>query len=145
LILEELDMQWSDISFSPPTRTLRQFAGLSLLIFGSAACVQVFVRHQPMVAAVFGTLAIVIGIPGLIRPSIVRPVYVGAMILAFPIGWTVNKVILACMFYGMFTPVALFFRLIGRDSLSRRHRPAVETYWLPKRQVTDLARYFRSF
>jgi hypothetical protein len=138
-------MQWSDISFSPPTRTLRQFAGLSLLIFGSAASFQFFVRHQPMVAAVFATLAIVIGIPGLIRPSLVRPIYVGAMIFAFPIGWTVNKIILACMFYGMFTPVALFFRLIGRDSLSRRHRPAVETYWLPKRQITDLASYFRSF
>jgi Saxitoxin biosynthesis operon protein SxtJ len=138
-------MQWSDISFNPPTRMLRQFAGLSLLIFGSASCFQILIRHQPIVAAVFGTLAVAIGVPGLIWPALVRPVYIGAMILAFPIGWTVNKIILACMFYGMFTPVALWFRLIGRDSLSRRHRPAVETYWLPKRQVTDLASYFRSF
>ena len=138
-------MQWSDISFTPSTRTLRQFAGLSLLIFGLAACFQGVIRHQPILAAVFGTLAVVIGLPGLIQPSIVRPVYVGAMILAFPIGWTVNKVILACMFYGMFTPLALFFRLIGRDNPSLRHRPATETYWLPKRQATDLSSYFRSF
>ena len=138
-------MQWSDISFSPPTRTLRQFAGLSLLIFSSAACFQVFVRHQPMVAAVFGTLALVIGLPGLIRPSIVRPVYVGAMILAFPIGWTVSKIILACMFYGLFTPIALWFRIIGRDSLSLRRRPAIQTYWLPKSQAADPSSYFHPF
>jgi Saxitoxin biosynthesis operon protein SxtJ len=138
-------MQWSDISFAPPARTLRQFAGLSLLIFGSAACFQAFVRHQPIVAAAFGVLAVVIGLPGLIKPSLVRPVYVGSMILAFPIGWTVNKVVLACMFYGMFTPVGLFFRLTGRDSLSLRPKPGAETFWLPKEQTTDLARYFRSF
>jgi hypothetical protein len=138
-------MQWSDISFAPPTRTLRQFAGLSLGILGLAACFQGFVRHQPIAAAVFGTLAVVIGIPGLIQPAIVRPVYVGAMILAFPIGWTVSKLILACMFYGIFTPMALWFRIIGRDSLSRRHRPVTETYWLPKTQTTDPSRYFHPF
>jgi Saxitoxin biosynthesis operon protein SxtJ len=138
-------MQWSDISFAPPTRTLRQFAGLSLGIFGLAACFQGFVRHQPIVAAVFGTLAVVIGIPGLIKPSIVRPVYVGSMILVFPIGWTVSKLILACMFYGIFTPMALWFRLIGRDSLALQRPPARDTYWLPKRQATDPSSYFRPF
>jgi hypothetical protein len=49
------------------------------------------------------------------------------------------------MFYGMVTPVALFFRLIGRDTLSRRHRPEIKTYWVPKRQVSDLSSYFRPF
>jgi hypothetical protein len=138
-------MQWSDISFTPSTRTLRQFAGLSLGIFGLAACFQGFVRHQPMAAAVFGTLAVVIGIPGLIKPLIVRRVYVGSMIVAFPIGWTVSKLMLACMFYGIFTPMALWFRLIGRDSLSRRHQPAIETYWMPKRQSTDPSSYFHPY
>ncbi len=138
-------MQWSDITFTPPTRTLRQFAGLSLLIFGLAACYQGVIRHHPIVAGVFGTLAVAIGIPGLIRPSIVRPVYVGAMILSFPIGWTVSKVILACMFYGLFTPISLWFRLIGRDVLARRHRPTTESYWLPKNQPTGPSRYFHPF
>jgi hypothetical protein len=145
LILEDFTVQWSDITFTPPTRTLRQFAGLSLVIFGLAACFQGVIRHQPILAAVFGTLAVVIGLPGLIQPSIVRPVYVGAMILTFPIGWTVSKLILACMFYGIFTPMALWFRLIGRDSLSRRHRPELETYWSPKSQATDPSSYFHPF
>ena len=39
------------------------------------------------------------------------------MVLAFPIGWTVSQVMLALMFFGLFTPIGLVFRLIGRDPL----------------------------
>ena len=44
------------------------------------------------------------------------------MVLAFPIGWTVSQVILLLMFYGLFTPIGLVFRLIGRDPLQRARR-----------------------
>jgi Saxitoxin biosynthesis operon protein SxtJ len=138
-------MQWSDISFAPPSRTLRQFAGLWLCFLGLAAGVQGVFRHNFVLMAVFATLALVIGLPGLFKPSIVRPVYVGSMILAFPIGWTVNKIILACMFYGIFTPMALLFRMIGRDSLARRRKPAAETYWSVKSQSSNPSSYLRPF
>ena len=52
-----------------------------------------------------------------------RLIYVGWMVLAFPIGWTVSQVMLALMFFGLFTPIGLVFRLIGRDPLQRT-RPA---------------------
>jgi hypothetical protein len=142
---EKFIMQWSDISFTPPARTLRQFAGLSLVIFGLAACFQGVVRQNWMLATLFGTLALGIGVPGLIKPALVRVVYVGAMILAFPIGWTVSKIILGCMFYGLFTPIALLFRIIGRDSLARQRRPGLETYWTPKSQSTNPSSYFHPF
>jgi hypothetical protein len=138
-------MQWSDISFAPPERTLRQFAGLSLVIFGAAACYQGFVRHNWTFAAVLATLAVAIGLPGLLKPSLIRVVHVGAMILAFPIGWTVSKLILGCMFYGLFTPIALLFRIIGRDSLARRRRPEADTYWLSKNHATNPSSYFHPY
>jgi hypothetical protein len=124
---------------------LRQFAGLWLGFFGLAAVVQGVFRHNLVLTAVFATLAAGVGVLGLLKPQAMRPVYVGSMILAFPIGWTVNKVVLACMFYGIFTPLAVLFRIIARDSLVRRHRPAVETYWSPKTQPSDPSRYFRPF
>jgi hypothetical protein len=144
-MIEDSFMQWSDISFTPPARTLRQFAGLWLCFVGLAAAVQGFSRHNLVLMTVFGTLAVVVGVAGLLKPSTVRPVYVGAMILAFPIGWTVNKIILACMFYGIFTPMAVVFRIAGRDSLARRRRPNAETYWSPKRQPAGPSSYFRPF
>ena len=45
------------------------------------------------------------------------------MVLAFPIGWTVSQVMLAMMFFGLFTPIGLVFRLIGRDPLHRARPP----------------------
>ena len=60
---------------------------------------------------------------GLIWPRLLRPIYVAWMVLAFPIGWTISQLILAVMFYGLFTPIGLVFRLIGRDPLLRARLP----------------------
>lgn len=49
--------------------------------------------------------------------ELLRPIYVAWMVAAFPIGWTISLVVMAAMFYGLFTPIGLFFRLIGRDSM----------------------------
>ena len=138
-------MQWSDIQFNPPRATLRQFAGLWLAFFGGLAGWQAMARGNLALAAVCAILALTIGPLGLVRPLLVRPIFVAWMVLAFPIGWTVSQIILAVMFYGLFTPIALVFRLIGRDPLHRAHRPELETYWLSKPAPADLRRYFKQF
>jgi hypothetical protein len=138
-------MQWSDIPFDPPRRTLRQFAGLSLVVFGGLAGWNYFAKGQVVSSAVLAVLAVAIGLPGLVRPRLVRPVYVGAMILAFPIGWVVSRLLLAILFYGIVTPMGLVLRLSGRDPL-RLARPAARTtYWVAKPEPADLRSYFRQF
>jgi len=109
------------------------------------ACFEGFVRGHAGLAVLLGTVAVVIGLPGLVQPWLIRPIYVGATLLTFPIGWVVSKLILAGLFYGVFTPVSLIFWLMGRDVLSRRTRPATVTYWQPKHLPTDPRRYFRPF
>ena len=52
---------------------------------------------------------------------------------------------MAVLFYGVFTPIGLFFRLIGRDPLHRRFQPEADTYWVARRPATDVRRYFRQF
>jgi hypothetical protein len=49
------------------------------------------------------------------------------------------------IYYGVFTPVALAFRVVGRDALRLRPRPDLPTHWLPKPRVADAASYFRQF
>jgi hypothetical protein len=41
------------------------------------------------------------------------------------------------------TPVALYFKLIGRDSLERRIDKNVPTYWKPRKQPSGPESYFR--
>jgi hypothetical protein len=138
-------MRWSDIQFDPPRKTLRQFAGLWLVIFGGMALWQGLVRERAGLASILAVLALTIGPLGLARPDWMRRIYVGWMILAFPIGWTVSQVMLAVMFFGLFTPLGLVFRLLGRDPLHRTRRPERESYWTPKPAPTDLRRYFKQF
>jgi hypothetical protein len=138
-------MQWSDIQFEPDRKTLRQFAGLWLVFFGAMAIWQGWMKGNGTLSMLFGALALLVGPLGLARPPMLRPIYVGWMILAFPIGWTISQIIVAMMFYGLFTPIALVFRLIGRDPLHRSRRPQLQTYWSPKPSPSDPRRYFKQF
>ena len=135
-------MQWSDIPFQPASRTLRQFAGLWILFFGGFAAWQWFGRENYGLALLLLGLALTIGPAGLLHPPLVRWIFVGWMCLTFPIGWTVSRVVLACLFYGLFTPLGLFFRLIGRDALARRPHAEQNTYWLAKPTAKDNRSYF---
>ena len=98
-----------------------------------------------MLALVLGLLALVVGVLGLTRPEWMRFIYVGWMVLAFPIGWTISQVMLVVMFFGLFAPIGLVFRLLGRDPLQRARQPEPKSYWTPKPAPADLRRYFKQF
>jgi hypothetical protein len=136
-------MHWSDFPTRPSEKMLRQFAGLWLLFFGGLAGWQWLGRDRPLIALAVASLAVVVGVAGLISPRLVRPVFLAWMILAFPVGWVVSNVLLAGLFYGLFTPVGLLWRLTGRDPLRRRGQPDQESYWLPRSAARNVRDYFR--
>ena len=86
-----------------------------------------------------------IGLLGLIRPAAMRWLFVGATVLAFPIGWVVSQIMLAVMYYGIITPLAVWFRILGRDLLSRKPMPNRATFWTPKHTPEDMGAYFRQY
>jgi len=57
----------------------------------------------------------------------------------------VSHVVLALLFFGILTPVALFFRLTGRDPLTRRFEPERESYWTDLSETIETKDYFRQF
>ncbi len=78
-------------------------------------------------------------------PRALRPLYVALTALGLPIGFVMSYVILGVVYFGLFTPIALIFRLIGRDALCRKLDRRAGTYWTPRRATDDLRRYFRQF
>lgn len=138
-------MHWSDIQFDPSRKVLRQFAGLWLLFFGGLALWEILGRGRSGVGAGLALLAVTIGPLGLFRPEWMRWIYVSWMVLAFPIGWTISQIILLAMFFGLFTPIGLMFRLLGRDPLQRARRSGLDSYWELKPVSTDLGHYFKQF
>src|SRR5687768_15424031 len=138
-------MRWSDIQLDPPAKTLRQFAGLWLLFFLILSAWQGFLRDHWLAALIFAGLALTVGPIGLVWPRMVRHIFIVWMVLAFPIGWIVSHLMLGLLFYGVFTPVALLFKMIGRDALLRRPSRDRKTYWLPKSAPSTLRSYYRQF
>ena len=49
-----------------------------------------------------------------------------------------NPIVLALMFGLMFVPIALWFRLRGRDVLSRRFDPDADSYWIKRDPKQEL-------
>ena len=93
-----------------------------------------------------GSLAaagVAMAVVSIAAPRLLRPVFVGASLLAFPIGFVVGEVLLAAIYFLVFTPIAIMFRLIGRDALDRRIDRSAVSYWRPKTQPRDVASYFR--
>jgi hypothetical protein len=95
-----------------------------------------------MLGLMLGMVAVVPGIAGLARPRNVEPLFRVAMAAAMPIGWVVSHVLLGVIFYLVITPLALFFRVIGRDALVRRAAPGSTTQWVAREPTTDPGRYW---
>lgn len=136
-------MRWSDIPFRPPPATLRWFAAFGALLLTAAAVRQFFGGAEQVVPLVLLGLAGVVGVVGAVCPWLLRPVFVGWLVLVYPIGWLTSHLILAVLFYCIFTPLGLLFKLIGRDALARRYRPDQDTYWVAKPAAADVRSYFR--
>ena len=82
---------------------------------------------------------------GLVLPRALWILYVVLNGLAFPIGLVVSHVVLFVIYYFLFTPMGLIFRLIGRDALHRKFDPQAESYWVPYEPHPPAKRYFRQF
>jgi hypothetical protein len=127
-------------------RTLRSFAALCFGVFGALFCLSWY-RHSgeaTLAGWISLGVAVLVGVPGLIKPSLVRPVFLAAITATHPIGRVMNVLLLGGLYYGLVTPLALVFRLAGRDVL-RRQRPSGTTYWIAKDQVRDVSRYLRQY
>ena len=143
-----------EIDWRPDEPTLRRFGFVALAGFGFLAAMAwqewlVFAfglgRARPLVAGAFAVLGATSALFSLLAPKANRPIYLGLTLLAYPIGFVLSHVILALLFFGLITPVGLFFRLMGRDVLGRRFDPAASTYWSDPRPRRGHDSYFRQF
>jgi len=137
-----IDPQLREETPAVTARTLREFAVLSMVVFGSLAAWQWYGRHHETTALVLAAVAVTLGLAGLVRPAAVRPVFTVLVAITTPIGRVVSLLLLGAIFYGLFTPLGILFRMFGRDALQVK-RPARPSHWLQKPEVTDARSYMR--
>jgi hypothetical protein len=136
-------MRWSDIPFHPPITTLRWFAAVTVLLLSGLASSALFFWGNGAVALALAGLALPVGLLGVARPAALRSVFVGLVVLTFPLSWLVSRLLLVLVFYCLLTPLGLLFRLFGRDALGRHFQPDRESYWTTKPAADGLRSYFR--
>jgi hypothetical protein len=159
-------MSLIEIEWHPTPKQLRVFGVGGLLASIAAALVLHFVWG---LAALWAVVVFAAGVAlclcSLVSPRLTRLLYIGLTLVAMPIGFVVSIVLLAAFYFLLLTPVALVFRLIGRDvlCLAWRGHPARDararcprhmqqgqdglatSYWVPHKPSEDMERYFHQF
>jgi Saxitoxin biosynthesis operon protein SxtJ len=126
------------------SKMLRQFAAAWIIFFAGIAFWYGLHRGNTNLGVCFATLAVAVGVPGLICPKAARPVFKLALAVSWPLGWMISHLILALVFGAVFIPLGLVFRFIGRDALLLKTDRRRESYWLPKPQPV-LKNYFTQY
>ncbi len=121
---------------------LRQFAAGWLVCF-LALAVRFGALHHAAAGLWLAAVSLV-GILGLLAPRLLHWPFVAMTVAAFPIGWVMTQLVLALMFFGVLTPLALIFRWRGRDSLQLRKRERA-TLWTTRVEETPPEKYLKQF
>jgi len=132
-----------EIDWNPSARQLRVF-GLSAMV-ASIVLAGAFVLVWGL-ALVWAIVALAAGaailLCSLIAPRAARIVYMTLSAVGLPIGFVMSFVLLSAFYFLLLTPLALLFRLIGRDPLYRRFDRGRDSYWVPRKSTATLDRYF---
>lgn len=138
------------LDLKPEERIVRQFAwfaviGLPLLAWFALRTFATFGWEDPvfLTVAAVGVSQLGLYLAGVRLLS--RLLFVGLSILFVPIGFIISHVLLAAVYYLVLTPIALVFRLTGRDVLGKKLDRNAKTYWHERTGDQSPASYFKLY
>jgi len=116
------------LTSKPPMPTDRSFGLTFAAVFGLLAAWLAYRGSgywlpSLMASATFAVLALVLA-------RALHPLNVAWMWFGSILNRVVSPVALGIIFFGMFAPIAFFFRLRGRDALNRSFEPSQTSYWI---------------
>ena len=134
------------LNLSPSTKELSQFGWISLVGFPAFGLLFSFVIGEGLLPLWVG-IAVGVAVCGLARidPKLIKWVFVGLMLIAWPVGLVVSTVMMAMIYYLLMTPVGLAFRLLGKDPLAKRPDPSAVSYWHLRTKPPSPASYLRLY
>jgi hypothetical protein len=129
------------INREPTDRMLRQFGAIAAVALPTLAWLTTRSTTVTIAAGVIGTAALATW-P---RPQLLKKPFVALSLATAPLGMVLGEALLLAMYFGVFLPIGLLFKLIGRDPLARKFDRSAESYWVPKGSSSDAAAYLRQF
>ena len=143
-----------ELDWNPSDRILRQFGFIALFGFGALAAMAYYdallfsfglgAAKVPVAVGLL-SLGLLSALLSLVTPRGNRPLYVGLSLLAYPIGFVMSYALMGALFFGLFAPIGLLFRALGRDSMHRSLERDTTSYWQKARPPRTREHYFRQF
>ncbi len=143
------------INWTPDRKQLRTFGAVGTLVFGALA-LRVYLKGVALgftfapetaqtVTWVLAGLAAFCAVAALAFPAALRPLYIVLSVVSFPIGLVFSQVVLAAIFYLVFTPAGLIGRLAGWNPMKKGFARDAKSYWNRRTQQAQTRRYFRQY
>lgn len=130
------------INTRPSRNQLILFGAAWLVFFGIWGFVA-SAKGSPALARGFWVLAGMVPLAELVIPGLLRLIFVGLSYATYPIGFVASHVVLAIVYYLVFTPIGLIMRSFRYDPLSRRFDAKAPSYWKEHANPRPIASYFR--
>ena len=129
-----------EINWTPTDRQLRQFGVICLVALPLVGWL--WGDDLPIVgclAAAGSALAIV----GLVVPKALKPLFLLLAIVATPIGQLIGELAMLVIYFAVFLPIGICFRVLNRDALQLKLNRNATSYWHPKPQPRGATSYYR--
>jgi lysylphosphatidylglycerol synthetase-like protein (DUF2156 family) len=126
-------------------KEIRTF-GIGLAVILAVIGSLLFYKHgHPKYLWLYGVSGILL-LMALAAPNLLAPIYRGWSKVAHVIGWFNTRLLLALIYYTMFTPIGLLSKLFRKDLLDCKWEPQATTYWI-ERETNQQSRqnYERQF
>jgi len=135
-----------DIDYNPGKKTLKTFGWISLIGFAAIAILLHLLKGLPLTwVYILCCVGVTIFIISLISTKLTRLIYIGLTLATMPIGYLVSFTAMSVFYFLLITPIGLIFKLTGRDLLCRRFDRNAQSYWIKRKNATDIKRYFNQF
>jgi len=139
-------MSLIEIKWRPKPEQLRSFGKITLIASAAVSILlYIFKDIEIKWSVAIVTLGISVFLTSLISIKLTRFIYLGLILITFPIGWTISFILMALFYFLLITPLGLFFRLMGKDLLSQKFNPNAKSYWVAHKQPENISRYLHQF
>lgn len=133
-------MKLIEFNDSPTDGQLRQFGAVCIVMLPTLGWIWGGSMQIILGLCILGgTLAL----SGFVWPASLKPIFLTLMAITCPIGLLAGELSMIMIYFGLFLPLSLAFRLTGRDALQLKRPKSSTSYWQEKKQPASASTYYR--
>ena len=78
-------------------------------------------------------------------PKLLLPLNYAWMFLGFSLGRIINPIVLGIIYFLLITPIGIIRRFLGNDELKLHNNKKLSSYWIPKKNNTEVSNFKNQF